>query len=161
MEILCVDRCHHGIVRVLLAIGVVIPKPDYRITREEIAIGILMHWRRTRNEVVGCGIDQQLIHKFRTAFITCHLWNDSREIASRAITTNRDTCGVAGNACRVLRNPHRCCISVLNCRRKFVFRSKPIINRNDDTLSRICQRTTHAVIAIECTNRPATAMKKD
>src|SRR6266699_4220042 len=145
---------------IFLAVQIMVHEPSHILPFKAVTPGIFFHGKGIGFEIGG-RIDHELEDQRRTTPVARHLSNDSREIAARAISTQREAGRITVQLSGVPGYPAGGGVAIFRRCRKFVFGSEAIVYRDDDATSLVREAAADVIVGVEVTDYPATAVKED
>src|SRR5271167_2012470 len=84
-----------------------------------------------------------------------------RQIPARAVSPHSNSMWIATDISGMLGHPRGRGIGVLWSGRKFVFRRKPVSDRNDDASAAVCHGTERGIVRVETAGDETSAMEEN
>jgi hypothetical protein len=106
-------------------------------------------------------VDQELERKRWTAFPLGPLCDDGREVAARAVATDRETIGVGAELRGVGRRPPERGPGILGRGREGVLRGEPVVDGEDMDARVAAEEATWPVVGVEVPDLEAAAVEED
>src|SRR6185503_8262358 len=131
-------------------------EPLHDVDGEQVARAVLDAGRMAAPEV-GDGVDEELERDRWPALVACDLGDDRREVAARAVATDRDAVAVAAEAVRVVGDPVQRGSGVDDRRGELVLGREAVVDADDDDMPEVREHSALVIVRVEVEDREAAA----
>ena len=135
---------------------VLVPEIRHFVPGQIITVGVFPVRGRSET-VIRNRVDQDLVAKPGSTPVACHQGYDRSQVASRAVAADSDPGGIDIQGHALLGDPACGRVSIFGRGRKLMFRSQPVVDRQNRAAGAAGQLAAAGVMGIEGADDPASS----